>query len=137
MKDFISFFNQNKGFIIVIIAIMCILIGRIWSNMLNWGEITEPHLLIKKGKHYKLVNMYLPKSWTEDWIVGSVVCLKCNYRRFFVKYTRKIYVSGDRIRFADGGPEVGLYYQATFLKTTNGSIVMKPVDLDSSVAELL
>ena len=128
MKDFISFFNQNKGFIIVIIAIMCILIGRIWSNWLNWGEITEPHLLIKKGKHYKLVNMYLPKSWTEDWIVGSIICLKSYRRIFFFKFSRDIYVSGDRIRFADeDGPSIGLHYQAMFSSIASGSILMKPV----------
>ena len=127
MKDLIFFFNQNKGFIIIIIAIVCVLIGRIWSNNLNWGEITEPHLLIKKGRYYKLINLYLPKSWTEDWIVDSIICLESYHRKFFIKYIRHIYVSGDRIRFADDGPDIGVFYQATVNKKAISSIVMKPV----------
>ena len=136
MKEQISFLGQHEWFIIIIVGLACILAGRIWSNHLNWGEITDPHLIIKNGKYYKVVDVYLPKIWTEDWIVGSVICLESNHRRFFVKYSRKIYVSGDRIRFADVEPEIGLYYQATFPKTTNGSIVMKPVEPDSKNAQL-
>jgi hypothetical protein len=132
-----SFFSQHEWLIIIIVGFACILVGRIWSNHLNWGEITDPQLIIKNGKYYKLVDLYLPKIWTEDWIVDSVICLKSNNRRFFVKYSRTIYVSGDRIRFADGEPEIGLYYQASFTKTTSGSIVMKPVELDTKNAKLL
>src|SRR3981081_1936241 len=110
MKELISFFGQNKWFIIIIIAIVGILVGRIWSNNLNWGEITDPQLIIKKGKYYKVVNLYLPKIWTEDWILGSIICLKSYHRRFFVKYNKEIYVSGDRIRFSDGDPGVGQLY---------------------------
>jgi len=127
MKDFLFFFHQNAWLVITIVAITCILAGRIWSNYLNWGEITDPQLIIRKGKYYKVVNLYLPKSWTEDWIVESIVCLKCYHRRFFVKYSKEIYVSGDRIRFSDDGPGIGSYYQAIFPRTSNGLIVMKPV----------
>ena len=133
MKEFISFFSQNKGFVIISIAIVCILSGRIWSNMLNWGEITDPQLIIKKGKYYKVINLYVPKTWTEDWIVGSIICLKAYHRRFFFKYSRDIYVSGDRVMFTDDGPNIGLVYEAVFPKTKNGSIVMKLVKMPSKV----
>jgi hypothetical protein len=129
MKEIISFLNQNLGFIITIIAVICILIGRIWSDNLNRGEITEPQLIIKKGKYYKVINTYVPKSWTEDWILGSIICLESYHSRFFVKYTREIYVSGDRIRFTDDGPGVGLYYQAIATKKASGSVIMKPVKM--------
>jgi len=129
MKEFTSFFSQNSGFIIAIIAVACILFGRIWSDILNWGEITEPQLIIKKGKYYKVINLYLPKDWTEDWVVGSIICLESYHRRFFIRYRREIYVSGDKIRFSDDGPAIGLYYQAIFPKSTNGSIVMKPLKM--------
>ena len=129
MKDLISFFSQNMGFVIIVIAIACILFGRIWSDNLNHGEITEPHLIIKKGKYYKVINTYVPKSWTEDWIVGSIICLESYHRWFFVSYRREIYVSGDRIRFTDDGPGVGLLYQAIATKKASGSIVMKPVKM--------
>jgi len=127
MTQLMSFFSQNIWFIIAVIAIACILFGRIWSNILNWGEITDPQLIIRNGKNYKVINLYLPKSWTEDWVVGSIICLEGYHRRFFFKYRKEIYVSGDRIRFTDDGPGIGLFYQAVFPKTTNGSIVMKPV----------
>jgi hypothetical protein len=129
MKESMSFVSENIGFIIAIIAIACILFGRVWSNILNWGEITDPQLVIKKGKYYKVINLYLPKNWTEDWVVGSIICLEGNHRKFFVKYRKEIYVSGDRIRFSDDGPAIGLFYQAIFPKTANGSIVMKPVNM--------
>ena len=129
MKELMSFFSQNRGFIIIIIAIVGLLIGRIWSNNLNWGEITDPQLIIKKGKYYKVINLYIPKIWTEEWIVGSIICLKSYHRRFFVSYSKEIYISGDRIRFSDDGPGIGLFYQAIFPKTTNGMIVMKPVKM--------
>jgi hypothetical protein len=125
MKEFISFANQNIGLILIIVSIACVLAGRIWSNYLNWGEITDPHLIIKKDKYYKVINFYVPKSWTEDWIVGSVICLESYHQRFFVNYTRSIYVSGDRIRFTDDGPGIGQLYQAS--KRATGAIVMKPV----------
>jgi len=134
MKDLISFINQNKVFVVIIIAIACVLFGRIWSNILNWGVITEPHLVIKKGKYYKLVNLYLPKAWTEDWIVDSIVCLKSYHRRFFFKYSKEIYVSGDRIRFTnEDGPIIGLLYQAIFSKNASGSIIMKPIQTPKKV----
>ncbi len=127
MKDLMTFFSQNIGLIIIIIAIACILLGRIWSDKLNRGEITDPQLIVRKGKYYKVVNTYVPKSWTEDWIVGSIICLESYHRRFFVKYSREIYVSGDRIRFTDDGPVTGLLYQAIVSKKATRSIVMKPV----------
>ena len=133
MKELISFFSQNKWFIIIIVAIVGILVGRIWSNSLNWGEITDPQLIIKKGKYYKVINLYVPKIWTEDWILGSIICLKSYHRRFFVSYDKEIYVSGDRIRFTDGDPGIGQVYQAIFPKTRNGSIVMKPAKIPLEV----
>ena len=133
MKEFMSFFSQNSGFVIAIIAIACVLFGRIWSNILNWGEVTDPQLIIKSGKYYKVINLYLPKSWTEDWVVGSIICLESYHRRFFVSYRREIYVSGDRIRFTDDGPGIGSFYQAINPKTSNGSIVMKPAKMPVKV----
>jgi hypothetical protein len=133
MKDLMSFFSQNIWFVIIIIAIACILLGRIWSNNLNWGEITDPQLIIKKGKYYKVINLYLPKSWTEDWIVSSIICLESYHRRFFFNYSREIYVSGDRIRFTDDGPGIGLFYEAIVTNRTTGSIVMKPIKMPLKV----
>ena len=133
MKEILSFFSQNMGFIIIIIAIAGILFGRIWSNNLNWGEITDPQLIIKKDKYYKVINLYTPKTWAEDWIVGSIVCLKSYHYKFFVKYSREIYVSGDRIRFPEDGPSIGSVYQAILPKATNGMIVMKPAKMPVKV----
>jgi len=129
MKEFTSFFSENTGFIIVIIAVGCVLFGRIWSNILNWGEITDPQLIIKNGKSYKVINLYLPKGWTEGWEVGSIICFESFQRRFFIKYRREIYVSGDRIRFADDGPGIGSFYKAFYSNTSIGSIVMRPVKM--------
>jgi hypothetical protein len=129
MKEFMSFFRENIGFIIIIIAVACILFGRIWSNILNWGKVTDPQLIIRNGKHYKVINLYLPKGWTEGWEVGSIICFESFHRRFFVKYRREIYVSGDRIRFTDDGPGIGSFYKASYSKTSTGSIVMKPIKM--------
>ena len=131
MKELFSFFSENTGFIIVIIAIACILFGRVWSNILNWGEITDPQLIIKKGKRYRVVNFYLPKAWTDDWVVGSIICLESYNRKLFIKYRKEIYVSGDRIRFADDGPGIGRFYEATFSNSSTSSIVMNPAKLPS------
>lgn len=131
MKELLSFFSENTGFIIAIIAIACVLFGRVWSNILNWGEITDPQLIIKKGKRYKVVNFYLPKAWTDDWVVGSIICLESYNRKLFIKYRKEIYVSGDRIRFADDGPGIGQFYEAAFSTSSTNSIVMKPVKLPS------
>jgi hypothetical protein len=129
MKDLMKFASQNIWFIIIVIAIACILFGRIWSDNLNRGAITDPQLIIRKGKYYKVINTYMPVKWTEDWIAGSIICLKSYHRRFFVKYSRDIYVSGDRIRFTDDGPHIGLFYQAIATKKATGSIVMKPAKM--------
>jgi hypothetical protein len=134
MKEFASFLSQHTGFMILIIAIACILFGRIWSNMLNWGTITEPQSVIRSGKHYKVINLYLPKGWTEGWEVGSIICFESFDRRFFMKYRREIYVSGDRIRFAnEEGPGMGLFYKASYSNRSTGSIVMNPVKTPSRV----
>lgn len=125
MKEFPSFFSQNIGFVIVIAVVACVLFGRIWSNVLNWGQITEPQVLIKNGKSYKVLNIYLPKGWTEGWEVDSVVCFENFHRKFLIKYRKEIYVSGDRIKFTDDGPAIGTIYQASY--SSRGSIVMKPV----------
>jgi hypothetical protein len=122
-----SFFSQNIVFIIVIIAVACILFGRIWSNILNWGAITDPHSIIRKGEDYTVINLYLPKAWTEGWEVGSIVCLEGPRRKFFSKNTREIYVSGDRIRFTDEGPSIGATYKASYTYASSGSIVMTQV----------
>jgi len=137
MKEFASFFNQHLGFIILIIAISCILFGRIWSNMLNWGTITEPQAVIKSGKQYKVINLYLPKGWTEGWEVGSIICFESLDRRFFMKYRREIYVSGDRIRFADEeGPGMGSLYKASYSNRSTGSIVMNLVKAPPKVKKV-
>ena len=128
MKEFVFFFGQHVGLMVLIIAIACILFGRIWSNMLNWGTITEPHSLIRGGKHYKVINFYIPKGWTEGWEVGSIICFESLNRRFFMKYRREIYVSGDRIRFAnEDAPGIGLSYVASYSNKSTGSIVMNPI----------
>jgi len=119
-----SFFSQNIGFIMVIIAVACILFGRIWSNILNWGEITDPRVIIKGGRDYKVTNLYLPKGWTEGWEVGSIICLESFQRRFFIKSRREIYISGDKIRFTDDGPAIGSFYKASFTHASSGSIIM-------------
>ena len=131
MKELMSFFTQNSGFTIAIVAVACILFGRVWSNYLNWGEITDPQLLIRKNKNYRVINLYLPKGWTEGWEVGSIICFEIHHRSFFVKYRREIYVSGDRVRFTDDGPGIGSLYTASISKTSGGSIVMTPVNLPS------
>jgi len=123
-----SFFSENLLFIIAIIAAGCILIGRIWSNFLNWGEITDPQQIIKKGEEYRVVNLYLPKGWTEGWELGSIVCLECFHHRFFSKKRREIYVSGDRMRFTDEGPVIGSFYKASFTHASSGSIVMTHIN---------
>ena len=128
MKELLSFFDQHTVFVIIIIAVACVLFGRIWSNMLNWGTVTEPHSLIRSGRNYKVINLYLPKSWTDSWEVGSIVCLESFHRRFFKEYRKEIYVSGDRIRFADeDGPGIGRFYKASFSNRSTGSIVMRPI----------
>src|SRR6266581_3791726 len=124
-----SFFSQNIGFIMVIIAVACILFGRIWSNILNWGEITDPLVIIKGGRDYKVTNLYLPKGWTEGWEVGSIICLESFHRSFLIKYRREIYVSGDRIRFTDDGPGIGTLYKASFSSASSASILMNPVKI--------
>ncbi len=129
MKELMSFFSQNTGFIIAIITVTAILFGRIWSNILNWGKITDPQLIIKNGKYYKVTNLYLPKGWTEGWDVGSIICFESFHRKFFVKYHKEIYVSGDRIRFTDDGPGIGLLYKASYSNASSGSIVMKPIKM--------
>jgi len=129
MKEFMSFFRENIGFIIIIIAVACILFGRIWSNILNWGKVTDPQVIIRNGKHYKVINLYLPKGWTEGWEVGSIICFESFHRRLFVKYRREIYVSGDRIRFTDDGPGIGSFYRASYSNTSAGSIVMNLVKM--------
>jgi hypothetical protein len=129
MKEFMSFFRENIGFIIIIIAVACILFGRIWSNILNWGQITDPQVIIRNGRHYRVINLYLPKGWTEGWEVGSIICFESFHRRFFVKYRREIYVSGDRIRFTDDGPDIGSFYKASYTNTSTGSIVMNPIKM--------
>jgi len=119
-----SFFNQNTGFIIAVIAVTCFFLGRVWSNFLNWGAITDPQLLVRKGKSYKVINLYLPKGWTEGWEVGSIICFETYDRIFFIKFRSEIYVSCDRIRFTDDGPQIGAFYRATFPGTSSGAIVM-------------
>ena len=123
----ISFLSQNIGFVILIIAVACILLGRIWSNLLNWGEITDPQAIIKGGQDYRVINLYLPKGWTEGWEVGSIVCFESSQRRFFSKYPREVYVSGDRIRFTDDGPSIGSTYKASFTYASSGAILMTHV----------
>lgn len=129
MKEFFSFVNENMWLVILIVAIACIILGRVWSNSLNWGDITDPKLIIKKGKNYKVLNLYLGKGWTEDWVAGSIICLKFYHHRFFVKFSKDIYVSGDKLRFEDDGPVIGKVYKAVFPKSLYGIIVMKPESL--------
>jgi len=133
MKEFVLFFSQHTGLIILIIAIACTLFGRIWSNMLHWGTITEPHSLIRSGSHYKVINIYLPNGWTEGWEVGSIICFESFDRHFFVKKRKEIYVAGDRIRFTnEEGPGIGSFYTASYSNKSTGSIVMKPVKMPSA-----
>ena len=130
----LSFFSQNIGFVILIIAVGCILIGRIWSNILNWGEITDPHALIKGGQSYRVINLYLPKGWTEGWEVGSIICFESFDKKFFLKQRKEIYVSGDRIRFTDeDGPTIGAFYKASFTYASSGSIVMTHIKTPDAV----
>ena len=110
-----------------IVGVTCILVGRTWSNFLNWGEITDPQLLIRKGKEYKVINLYLPKAWTEGWEESSIICLESYHRILFFKYRSEIYVSGDRIRFTDDGPQIGSLYRASFPGTSSGAIVMNQI----------
>jgi len=132
----ISFLSQNIGFVILIVAVACILLGRIWSNMRNWGTITDPQAIIRGGRDYKVVNLYFPKGWTEGWEVGSIVCLESSHRKLFSKHPNEIYVSGDRIRFTDDGPTIGSTYKASFTYASSGSILMthirKPAGKKSS-----
>jgi hypothetical protein len=123
----ISFLSQNIGFVILIVGIACVLFGRIWSNTLNWGTITDPQTLIKAGRDYKVVNLYLPKGWTDGWEIGSIVCLECSRQTIWSKNPREIYVSGDRIRFTDDGPTIGSMYKASFTYASSGSIVMSHI----------
>jgi hypothetical protein len=127
MHDFIIFVAQNQWLIAVTIALGCIIGGRIWSDKLNWGEITEPRLIIKKNKIYKVINVYTGKGWTEDWSVESIICLKIYNGHFLFNNSKDIYVSGDLIRFDDEEPEVGKIYRAVFPKSAFGRIVMTPV----------
>ena len=128
MRDFSSFFGQHTGFMILIMAIACILFGRLWSNRLNWGTITEPQSVIRSGKNYKVINCYLPKGWTEGWEIGSVICFETFERHFFKTYRREIYVSGDRIRFAnEDGPAIGSIYKASYSNKSTGLVVMQRI----------
>ena len=127
MSKLFSFFDQHAGFIILIMVVACILFGRIWSNILNWGTITNPNQVIRGGRYYKVINLYLPKGWTDSWEVGSIICFESFRSRFFVKYRKEIYIFGDRIRFADEGPGIGSFYKASYSNKSTGSIVMKPV----------
>jgi len=129
MNLLFNFFNQNMGLVIIIVAIACIMMGRIWSDILNWGAITDPQLLIKNRKNYKVLSIYLPKTWSEGWIVGTIICLESYPTRFFIKYRKNIYVSGDRIRFADEVPNVGLTYEAKITRASSHSILMSPVKI--------
>ena len=85
MSKLFSFFDQHAGFIILIMVVACILFGRIWSNILNWGTITNPNQVIRGGRYYKVINLYLPKGWTDSWEVGSIICFESFRSRFFVK----------------------------------------------------
>jgi len=121
-----ALFDQHTGFIILIMAVACILFGRIWSNILNWGTITSPNQVIRSGKNYKVINVYIPKGWTDSWEVGSIICFESIQSGLF-KYSKEIYVAGDRIRFTDEGPRIGSFYKASYSNKSTGSIVMKPV----------
>jgi hypothetical protein len=75
-----------------------------------------------------VINVYLPKGWTEGWEVGSIICFESFDHRFFIKSRREIYLSGDRIRFAnEDGPSIGSFYRASYSNRSTGSIVMSPV----------
>lgn len=132
MGDLLSFLYQNILLVILILFITGIILGRIWSNNLNWGEITDPKLIMKNGKNYQILNFYKGESWSENWNVDSIICFKSSHHGFFKKYSREIYVSGDKIRF-DDDPGLGIVYQAIFPKTINGSILMKPVRIQAKV----
>jgi hypothetical protein len=127
MPVLFNFIDQNRGLVITIIAIAGILIGRIWSDTLNWGAISEPDMLIKNGQTYKVLSVYLPTKWSEGWIVGTIICLEGYQSRFFIKYKKDIYISGDRVRFADEGPNVGSMYKAKITRSMSHSILMTPV----------
>lgn len=132
-----SFFSQNIIFIMIIVGVGCILIGRIWSNFLNWGDITDPQMIIRNGQSYKLVNLYFPKGWTEGWEMGSIICFEAVQRRFFLKSRREIYISGDRIRFTDeDGPVIGSYYKASFTNASSGSILMTLIKKPAGVKNI-
>jgi len=137
MNAFFSFFNQNRGLMIVIIAIACILIGRIWSDILNWGAITDPQKMIKNGGKYKVLSVYLPSTWSEGWVIGTIICLESYQSRFFIKYKKDIYLSGDRIRFGNEGPNIGLTYEAKITHASSHSILMTPVKPESKKSSIL
>ncbi len=137
MNAFFRFFNQHPGLMIAIVAIACILIGRIWSDILNWGAITDPQVLIKNSKTYKVLSIYMPKTWSEGWVVGTIICIESYPRRFFIKYRKDIYVSGDRIRFADEGPNIGLTYEAKITLASSHSILMTPVKIKGKKSIIL
>lgn len=124
-----SFVHQNSFLIILIVALLSIVSGRIWSDKLNRGEITDPDLVMKNGNIYKVVNLYNAKQWTDDWAVGSIICFKIYKQRFIFKNSKEIYVSGDRVRFADDEPDIGKIYKAVFPRSVYGRIVMKPAEL--------
>jgi hypothetical protein len=131
-----SFLSQNPGFVIFMIAIACILFGRIWSNILNWGKITDAQTIIKRGRDYTVVNLYLPKGWTDGWEVGSIVCLECSSPTLFSKSPKEIYVSGDQIRFTEDGPTIGSTYKASFTYASSGSIVMTHIKEPSTKRQI-
>ena len=84
MSKLFSFFDQHAGFIILIMAVACILFGRIWSNILNWGTITNPNQVIRSDD-YKVINLYFPKGWTDSWEVGSIICFESFTKQIFCK----------------------------------------------------
>ena len=127
MHALFNFIQQYQGLVITIVAIACILIGRIWSDTLNWGAITDADQLIKNGRNYKVLSVYLPTKWSEGWVVGTIICLESYPSRFFIKYKKDIYISGDRVRFADEGPTIGLTYKAKITRAMSHSILMTPV----------
>lgn len=133
MADFYSFLYQNLLLVILILFIAGVILGRAWSNNLNWGEITDPKLIMENGKKYQILNLYKGESWSENWDVGSIICFKSSHHGYFKKYSREIYVSGDKIRFDEEGVTVGIVYQAIFPKTLNGLILMKPLGIPAKV----
>jgi len=124
----LSFLSENLGFLIIIVFIAGILLGRVWSNLLNWGEVTDPHSVIREGRNYRLNNVYLPKGWTEGWEVGSILCLECSHSKSIISFRKEIYVAGDRIRFSDEGPKIGALYKASYTRASSGSIVMTEIE---------